>query len=491
MTQFLGNSELLHAKQFIGSQDPSAPPPGGQWQRHSLSDLLTIFTHPALEVGYGRAENTDVLLLGMALDPDQPTQTNSGIATDLAKAFASHGLPSIASSHQLRRLGGRFALIVRKGTTAEVHPDALGSKPIYFTHRDGKSTFASTPSLLYECGFAGHDQEAADEFLSFPNSGSWPIGILPYPGVTQVTPNSYLDILSGRRFRLPLIPPGRTLAVEDLVPWMTDRITRLFRAASSRSRLTLPLTAGFDSRLLLATFPQDHYPDTRWVTVVSGTTSSADRKLPARIARQLSLRYQFVTAEETPESLLQQLDRNVGGLLTDRTRQRTSGFQAAASGSLFCSGNGPEVFRHFYDPNNKISDPGSLSARDLANLAGFPDNPYAREGFASWRSDLSDASYGILDLLYWEHRMGVWQSSVTTFREAIMEEFMPINSREIIEASLSTSLSARVDPYRLHRELIRYASPWLSTLPYNSSNRWSAIAKQVSRFFKRSRRSKQ
>src|SRR5699024_4305547 len=69
--------------------------------------------------------------------------------------------------------------------------------------------------------------------------------------------------------------------------------------------------------------------------------------------------------------------------------------------------------------------------------------------------------YHLLDLYYWENRMGRWMSEVFNETDVAFETFLPFNMRAIIETSLSFSLKQRKTDY-LFKELINRNYPILN-----------------------------
>src|SRR5699024_2890083 len=77
----------------------------------------------------------------------------------------------------------------------------------------------------------------------------------------------------------------------------------------------------------------------------------------------------------------------------------------------------------------------------------------------SYGEDLFD--FHILDLFYWEDRMGRWHSEILNETDAAFDTLLPFNVRAIIEVALSFSIPEQKSDY-LFKELINRNHPILN-----------------------------
>jgi hypothetical protein len=98
--------------------------------------------------------------------------------------------------------------------------------------------------------------------------------------------------------------------------------------------------------------------------------------------------------------------------------------------------------------------------------------PFVCEQMASWYDKtkrVSEASgIDILDLCYWEHRMGSWQAQSQLEWDIIQEAYTPFNHRGLLETMLSTPSRHRCAPdYLLYKEICKVLWPRVLEEPIN------------------------
>ncbi len=80
-----------------------------------------------------------------------------------------------------------------------------------------------------------------------------------------------------------------------------------------------------------------------------------------------------------------------------------------------------------------------------------------------------------MDLLYWEHRLSVWGSIGATYKEAVIEQIPPMNSREFMEHSLLINKKHRLPPYNLTQKIISINEPSLLQWKFNDDKKTSLL----------------
>jgi hypothetical protein len=246
----------------------------------------------------------------------------------------------------------------------------------------------------------------------------------------------------------------------------------LISAAHCRADCVMNLTGGYDSRLLLAV-SEAYWDKTEFFTVKRNDSPHHDLSIPRNLRRRFKLSHRFLDPLSDPKlghaankQLDQALQHNVGGMFYDGSIQAVASNCATIGNKLHLPGLVSEVMRCFYYKDG--IHPSSLSASELARIAGFAGNQIAEQGFADWYSSLPEAlSINALDLLYWEHRLGVWASCGLTYREAMIDQVPPMNCRALLEIGLSTHTRDRQEPYKIIRDLIKMAQPELLSPDFN------------------------
>ena len=118
--------------------------------------------------------------------------------------FAALALSAPAATAFAKDLTGRASVI--DGDTIEIHgmrlyPDAVGTKSSFYTRVGDELWIGSQPLVLVDGIGVAVDQQTWSRFLASPSGHSWPAAATPYAGVSQLLPNHYLDLRSGKSRR--------------------------------------------------------------------------------------------------------------------------------------------------------------------------------------------------------------------------------------------------------------------------------------------------
>ncbi|MGH1523553.1 hypothetical protein ACRAWC_05620 [Leifsonia sp. L25] len=256
---------LRFRRQFLVTPR-SADLPG--WS-HRTAGTHNVYAHPHLPVTVTEDAGLTLVLLGFAIDPDHPDYDDASVVAGLAEDWRRG-----TELDALDRLSGRFALFAFSGGDIVVHNDATGTRTVEYLWTGDEFHAASQSFLLAEIvPLDGGDR--ADRFRDSSYARSDREAFLPgdttlFAGVERLLPNHRLDVGARRQERVwPRGPlPSRRrreAAVEAAV-----QLSASVEAAILRYPVSLPLTAGYDSRTVLAVTPHHlrrGLPSTRCCTV--------------------------------------------------------------------------------------------------------------------------------------------------------------------------------------------------------------------------------
>jgi asparagine synthase (glutamine-hydrolysing) len=190
------------------------------------------------------------------------------------------------------RLDGMFAIAVwdQRSAALVLARDRVGKKPLFFTHADGRVTFASEIKSLARAPWmtlrAAHDQMA--EFLA---NGFCPSPRTMYVGIEQVMPGTFVryspagDVVAQETFWDPLARRTRPLEVG---PQVIDSIAAAVDDAVRKRLISdVPigalLSGGVDSSVVVALM-QRHAPEpVRTFSIGFPEASSFDERPHARL----------------------------------------------------------------------------------------------------------------------------------------------------------------------------------------------------------------
>ena len=462
----MSSFELAFRKQFLVSRSFSNTV-NECWTSEPLWRGYRLLRCPGLHYARYSKGKKDLVLLGVCCDPLRPALTEADIAAGLVTESSNFQEFEAA----IKALSGRWVMFANFDGEARVYHDACGLKPVFYVDGvEGELAVASQPALLEFCGFTTRQQ---DLFLRFraecPGSSSWPVNMVPYLNVRQLLPNHTLVLNSGsiRRY-WPTHPiPGNS------IDWATERIIQLLTGALTsfveRGQCHVGLSGGFDSRLICAAAPEPLRKELHFYTVRGAGTKRHDLTIPAAIARSRKLRYDVYDAIQASSEVATQLIRNTGEMFQDPVISMVPTFGKVIGNGFCIEGMMSETLRCYYwrEPSGEQAD---LEPVELARLAGFGDSAIARCGFETWRAGVpTELGVSVLDLLYWEHRGGVWASCGWTMKEGLYESLAPMNNRALLEAGLTIPQELRNRPYQLFTNLIERLDPSLLKWPFNTT----------------------
>ena len=284
----------------------------------------------------------------------------------------------------------------------------------------------------------------------------------------HLLPNHYLDLkrMESRRY-WPNTPLCR-LELDEAVPRCAAFLQGAMKAAANRHSLMMAVTAGQDSRTLLAA-SREISSSVYFFINKKGRLSdySSDIRVPKGLLSQIGLRFNIhEVREHVPEDFKKIFLDNAYYAREQLLPVIYNIYFGQHSDKLNILGVG-EVGRTMFS-----DEPKNLTPYHLAYLLRYPGSPYAVKECASWLETARPAArrhgLNIMDFFLWEVLLGNWGSVGNSESDIAIEEFDPYASHLLYETFLS------VDPkYRTFRnnilfhELIHHMWPQLLSLPFN------------------------
>ncbi|WP_340676896.1 hypothetical protein [Paraglaciecola sp.] len=462
--------DLHFAKQFFITDSKLPNQTFTNWRAIPLLNGLTLHTHPTLNIEKINRGTSQYILLGHIIDPFNPAYSNQDVLNNIFTKDCNFS--DIEKS--IFSLGGRWILLLDIPKDTRIYHDAAGLKPVFYCTNNGSKFVASQPSLLSVLGATNEDPNKLELFSQHNNAQSWPINASPYHDVAQLIPNHYLDVIAMRSTRYW---PHSKLEQQDtntVATKMNQILKGTLQALILRGNCTMSLTGGYDSRLLLSC-ALEYKDKLSFFTVLSDFTPQYDIDIPKKLAKLYDLKHKFVlknnNAQEN-DSIISVLLANVGNMFYDRSKENITAFAEATNNNTHLPGSVSEISRCYYYPYGIRHR--KMNGKSLARIAGFKANPIAESAFEQWCSTVpKDMCYYILDLLYWEHRLGTWGACGLTFKEGLMDQTPPMNNRLFMSLGLSTPVKDRLAPYRLTQNIIALNDPKLLSLNFNNDSKTS------------------
>lgn len=476
-------------RQFLITVEPHDHLSG--WQRRVFAGHH-VHAHPELGMTVHEAADVDLMLLGFALDPRNPEADDAAVLAGLAR----HPLGSDAWHNEFDELSGRFVLLAREGDELYAFPDPNALRRMAYMKDERGFAAASDPALLgtvRTLSDEGRTELYADSRQFFGNEEHWiPANVTLYPAVSRLVANHVLTVstLTQRRFW-----PNGPVPVSDDPSATAREVGRMLAAsidaAAHRFSLSLPLTAGLDSRTLLAACG-DHAADLDLYTLVYRdlVPSSVDIDIARQITAGRGLRYRTISCRQPLSDEWAQafLAHSTMAHLRDIGRIIEGTSLGADPERVVLNGTVAEAARFFFAREGR--PPVITSADDLvAMVDGWSQLPFAREAVATWYDGIAgqarEYGYDLSSLFYWEHRSGGWQAQSQLEQDMVHESFTPFSNRRILARMLGVEESLRLGPdYAFLYEILTSLADWSMNWPVNAFSR----ADGVRRFLWRAKR---
>lgn len=389
-------------------------------------------------------------------------------AKQLLDAFNREG--SLGLHRRIARIGGRYVIIIKHDSDLWVYNDATGLRSVYYTLDE--SIVASHLNLLtlldpHTPSFSAKDTMRA-------------MDLTPYPSVRQLLPNFRLNLATATTERFFPFEPNRFLSMsseERLVQvekiWQRVSTYYLQRAEN----LTISITGGLDSKLMLAMCGRF---STEFHAYTYGVTNASDKRAESlefditqvkSMLPALKLKsHQFLditTRAQVSEPLKSVVASNTWGhhgpYLVPLYREIFPG-----DGWFHLRGSGVEIIRRYWP----VTD---TSLSSLLRPLRTPGGPPIENRAKALGYDQPQHGYHLMDLVYWEIRMGKWHAEILNEQDAAFETFLPISVREIYELLLAFNETERENALAVW-ELINRNNPilnfWGANDPRNIYEQW-------------------
>lgn len=466
------HSDLWFNRQFILShhrldklKNWNVTPVGNLW----------LHSHPNLELTLAKNNDRTVLMLGFVFDSAHPEKTNGQILAQLAEdSFDS----MLTNSFQY---AGRFIILYFSNDEWKLFHDAAGLREVFYAFHGEEVWVASQPNLIET--FAELENHADKECREFYNSQQFlnrkeRIGATTsHSLISHLPPNHLLDLKKQARKRYfpqaPIVP----ISLGEAVDKAAEYLKGFLKAASLRSGLMVAVTGGWDSRVMVAASIElagIYYFILKHEHLTEG---SLDIRAPRNLFKKLGKNFDIVSYKK-------ELDHETATLFENNV---PLGNQA-----LY-----PALYHEFYKKHaNKLNitfvseaarnyfhyqaTPENITGKTLARLNKFEGFPFVEKQYDDWiranKKVFEANGYNILDMFYWEEKMGNWLANGRSSMANAIEDFSPFNCKNLMALFLSVDGKYR-DRYNpiLHRKIIEKLSKDVLAVPINGSLKYRVI----------------
>ena len=446
------------------------------------------------KVSVSSKREVSVCVIGNTIDSHGELENENDTASFLSGAKNINRIAKRTS-----RLGGYWVLLIDiKGKVLAMN-DCCGLLPIYYHKKKENKIIGSSiskiakhvnenKSKLFNSIKDPEDFFSAERLMRGEYSGnkklkdsSLPLGVTPYSSIKKLLPNRIIRLDS---FESDRVFPVKSIRSNDVKSASNDiiiKMTNIIRHIGEKfGNVRLPLTSGMDSRVLFAICEKSNIKYRSFTYVLEGVEKnkgSAESEFgrDALVAKNICRRYgvEHDTIEMKTDidvkdvtSMLNNIDYLVSSSTLPYEFKSLKEYLPKESTVL--NGSVSEIGRPLYG-FGCLPD-FSMHASLLANISGHQSIASIRSMFDEWIKESKDVSaeygIGVMDLLYWEERMGNWQSSFQQQLRPITNVITPYNCRSVIRDFLSVSYKKRV-ANKVHKNILSIFDPNLLSYPIN------------------------
>jgi hypothetical protein len=458
-------SPLLFKRQFILSS--SSEFCFSEWNNIKLNDSVYLSVHPELEVTQccGSSGNDSRLtLLGFILDPFAPEKSNKEILEQIVRG--AKGFDDVVAN--TNALSGRWIILYQDANSFKIFNDPCGMRRVYYFRNEDGFLCGSDPSIIGH--FVNLEEDKSkdlQEFITSPKfhkaEHCWMGSNTIYIGVKHLMPNHYLDLHQWKTIRYW---PNKHLEKVDLMQGVEIASAILkgtLLAASKRQPLAMAVTAGWDSRVLLAASKEICNDVTYYVSVPEDAKNELeDVVIPSRLFKDLGLPFEVQRCKEVQDpEFISYLKKSVT-LSRAKYYNNVYRYLSDFKGKLNVNGNVSEIIRIVTYPIMPIKLSGAALAG--AGYIGYKNLRYPATQLDTWLKDIHplciEYGYKILDITYWEQRMGNWGTLYPAEQDLAIDQISPFNNRLLLTTLMGVDIKYRIYPnFTLYTKIIKNLWP--------------------------------
>jgi hypothetical protein len=438
----------------------------------------TIYYDCNLNISIKKQEQVEILLLGFILNPFSPNLSNDEILESL--------INGVNNNHdillkEIQKLSGRFVLLYKSNNSFIVFNDCCGLRQIYF-NQEGPFVMSSSPELILSTlGYTFQVDNILKDLFNdkqfIKKEFAW-YGDSWYDSrIKKVLPNHFLNIYERTIHRIDYFYNGPD-CYDDIIDYAKSILRGSLEAIHNRyDNVIQPITAGWDSRILLAA-SKKLTNETHYYLFDNSDEKYVDRIVATDLSKKLGFEFMLIQTNPLDAEFLNMFNKRfaIPRIIYKTSHIQWHFYNSQKLGTITINGNCTEIVRCYFSWTYNFGKNGNATIDELTKISGF-SNIFKGE-LLKWISEskrFSDVSgIGNLDLLYWEQRMGNWGSMYPYEQDIAIEEFSPFNNKNLLYSIFKINFSQRYFPdFKFFRDLIIHL--WSDTLvePINPILGWS------------------
>jgi hypothetical protein len=482
--------KLLFRRQFLIG--PTTYQPNNYWRSFQLNHDLWLSMHEDLDFCRKTEGENTVILIGISIDCTDSSKSQEQILDTLFTSFTN--IQSIIEAS--KPLAGRWVIICQDSKDTILFTDPGGLRTVYYYTEGTRIWCASQPALIDQVKKLS--VSADESLLTFINNpefhkkeSAWIGNKTIYENCFHLMPNHYLSCQEAKQTRFfPTIQLSKINDLDQAATEVSTYFSNIINGAFRQYDIIITLTAGYDSRLLLAASTNIAEKTSFYVEDMGYLKSyHNDIWVSKKLAKKFDLDYNIIGIEEpVPNWFTDLLAQNVMHARKSPIPPKIISIYSKLvrnENRIVINGNVTEIVRIDEGKksfNQKVTDTmGNSTIEAIVNFSGY-SNPFVVDEIKEW-SESIDISYleeaNIFDMFHWEQKVGNWGALYPSEQDIAIDRISPFNCRLILETCLKVPRDSRSAPgYPFFKLIIEKLWPEILTIPINPGPRRLGLLKK-------------
>jgi len=410
-----------------------------------------------------------IIVIGDFIDGNHPMKSLKEITNNL---FHTQNIEELLEN--IKYYAGRYLIMIGDESGFQyIVTDPISTIPVNYVFNDEEYLVSSHAKYIADkCGYH-HSDKARKINQASEQQQPLPYNITLYEEIKTLIPNHILNLNDEKMVRFyPVTDTVKKITMDNAVI-ETIRVSKnILKGYLNTRKLSLPLTSGIDSRLILSLMKGQTEELKMYTYLLDNFTSETDDiKISSEIADAMDIEYYVLPLKNIPNKLEQQIYNELNGEENDDILK--NGYTYSKS----------KLKNYYSVPGDIISISKSPFGKNLpesfANLNYFLTKTHnysseIEEYIQSWIDNTKEYSQNsgisLFDLYNWEYRLGRWIPKSIKNYDYFIDQVYIFNCRYLIELWVSISKSERTNR-SLHKEIIQKEWPELLEFPVNPDDK--------------------
>ena len=469
----------MNRKQYFITNDQEITISNKEFCKYSVPNY-SIFCHQDLDFTIASIDDVHIVLLGFIIDPYQPEATNQEITDRLANCTTKTDF-----FKSLEVFTGKYAVFYSSKECEILMTDFFSERQLYHWKNKEYYYISSSDKLILDTvGLAAKISSEKESLITsalFLNINEhWLLSEEDWDErIKKLIPNHYLDLQQNNTKRLPIFVSNQ-LDEKEVLDAFKTYLQNVMKAITLRyTSIYFPITAGYDSRLLLAASIQWKAKMNYYIFNSGKTYVLRDVKIAKRIARKFQLPFKEIIVPEMSASFKKEYATHfIVPRFLSKTRNIAWFKNHITEPTINISGGGGNL-------KGVYNEEKFTSIQAICKEIEYDKLPIHKKALEKWllKAKPYAEKYNIPlnDLFFQELRMGKWASKM--YHEAditSVDYYSPLNSRHIMYmAFLNIPDTRRHMPSSiLFKTLMEDMLPGTTKIPFNPKT-WRDYVKSM------------